>query len=82
MAPRVGHRHDFREGEPDTTDTKYRAGLYPVGRRTLVSYNPRDPSIAVLEPHDRRGLHGLVYGGALLIAIGLWLFVGPCGRSA
>ena len=70
---------DFRDGENQPSepqvDAQYRAALYPVGRRTLVSYNPNEPWVAVLEPHDRGSLHAMIAGGTALVLGGLWLLL-------
>ena len=70
---------DFRDGANNLTEPRaeaeYRAGLYPVGRRTLVSYNPTEPWVAVLEPHDRSGVYSLLASGTFLIAVGVWLIL-------
>jgi hypothetical protein len=66
-----------RLGDADAVaDAEERAALYPIGRRTLVSYDPRAPWVAVLEPHDDRQLHILVLGGTVLVVSGLWLIFG------
>jgi hypothetical protein len=47
----------FRPGDSQPAesrrDAEYRAALYSVGRRTLVSYNPEEPWVAVLAGGSR-----------------------------
>jgi len=52
-----------------------RAEEYPHGRRKLVSYDPADPGLSVLEPHDRGGVYAAAAAGIALIVGGLVMLV-------
>jgi hypothetical protein len=61
---------NVRYGIQHAPDTRLR---YPQGTEVSVSYDPRDPRRAVLEPGPGRGTRVQAALGALVLAVGLIL---------
>lgn len=71
--------NDIRLGDVERykaySEAEARAARYPVGRRTLVSYDPQAPHVSLLEPHERDGLYAWALTGAALVAASIWLLL-------
>jgi hypothetical protein len=71
----AGRRYTGKNVNVDGTAVKFDEKAYPVGSRMPVRYDPADPSIAganlPLVP-EMKG-YGLIYLGAALTAVGLFL---------
>ena len=62
-------------GSGDSSDAELRHDRYPVGAAVVVSYNPKDPSIAAVEPALTRTRFGCPAPGSHLFAPGVMCIV-------